>query len=98
MAPGGWAFEYSNSFYPDLDDTAVVGWAMYQQDPKHYSESIRRAADWLAGMQSDNGGFAAFDQNNTHYYLNEIPFADHGALLDPPTSDVSARCLTFFAE
>lgn len=97
LAPGGWAFEYNNSFYPDLDDTAVVGWAMHQQDPKHYSESIRRAADWLAGMQSLNGGFAAFDQNNTHYYLNEIPFADHGALLDPPTSDVSARCLTFFA-
>lgn len=98
LAPGGWAFEYANAYYPDLDDTAVVGWAMQQQDPSLYAESIQRAADWLAGMQSDNGGFAAFDQNNMHYYLNEIPFADHGALLDPPTSDVSARCLMFFSK
>jgi squalene-hopene/tetraprenyl-beta-curcumene cyclase len=96
LAPGGWAFEYRNDHYPDLDDTAVVGWAMQQQAPSQYQESIRRAAIWLAGMQSKNGGFAAFDQDNTHYYLNEIPFADHGALLDPPTSDVTARCLTFF--
>ena len=97
LAPGGWAFEYRNDHYPDLDDTGVAGWAMLQQGLPHYMESIRRAADWLAGMQSRNGGFAAFDQNNLHYYLNEIPFADHGALLDPPTSDVTARCLTFFS-
>ena len=62
-----------------------------------YHESIMRAADWLAGMQSRNGGFAAFDSDNTYYYLNEIPFADHGALLDPPTSDVTARCTGFLA-
>ena len=70
---------------------------MQQHKSDQYNEAISRAADWLVGMQSKNGGFAAFDQNNTHYYLNEIPFADHGALLDPPSSDVSARCLTFLA-
>jgi squalene-hopene/tetraprenyl-beta-curcumene cyclase len=67
-------------------------------DRDRYAEAIRRAADWLRGMQSRNGGFAAFDSDNTHYALNEIPFADHGALLDPPTSDVSARCLALFGQ
>ena len=62
-----------------------------------YSESVRRALDWLVGMQSANGGFAAFDADNTSYYLNKIPFADHGALLDPPTSDVTARVVTVLA-
>jgi squalene-hopene/tetraprenyl-beta-curcumene cyclase len=91
---GGWAFQYRNSYYPDLDDTAVVAWAMDQAAaPERYGESVQRASDWLCGMQSRNGGFAAFDSDNTHYYLNEIPFADHGALLDPPTADVTARCL-----
>lgn len=90
---GGWPFQFQNSHYPDLDDTAAVAWAMHQSDPGRYGYAIRRAADWLAGMQSRNGGFAAFDADNTHYYLNEIPFADHGALLDPPTSDVTARCV-----
>lgn len=97
LAPGGWAFEYRNDHYPDLDDTAAVGWAMHLQKPSDYKESIQYAADWLAGMQSSNGGFASFDKDNQYYYLNEIPFADHGALLDPPTSDVTARCLTFFS-
>jgi squalene-hopene/tetraprenyl-beta-curcumene cyclase len=97
LAGGGWAFQYANPHYPDLDDTAAVAWALHLADPKAYSESIARAADWLAGMQSANGGFAAFDSDNTYYYLNEIPFADHGALLDPPTSDVTARCTGFLA-
>jgi len=94
LAGGGWAFQYENVYYPDLDDTAVVAWAMHlAADRDRYAEPIRRAVDWLCGMQSKNGGFAAFDSDNTHYTLNEIPFADHGALLDPPTSDVSARCV-----
>ena len=94
LAGGGWAFQYENAYYPDLDDTAVVAWAMHlATDRGRYADPIRRAADWLCGMQSKNGGFAAFDSDNTHYALNEIPFADHGALLDPPTSDVSARCV-----
>ncbi|BAW80668.1 squalene-hopene cyclase [Candidatus Nitrosoglobus terrae] len=94
LKSGGWAFQYNNSYYPDLDDTAVVAWAMDQAAaPNRYQETIQRASDWLCGMQSCNGGFAAFDSDNTYYYLNEIPFADHGALLDPPTADVSARCI-----
>lgn len=97
LAGGGWAFQYANPHYPDLDDTAAVAWALYQADSHAYRENIVRAADWLAGMQSGNGGFAAFDTDNTYYYLNEIPFADHGALLDPPTSDVTARCTGLLA-
>ena len=94
---GGWPFQFGNTHYPDIDDTSVIGWVMHVTDSKRYRESIDRAAEWVAGMQSSNGGFAAFDVDNTHYYLNEIPFADHGALLDPPTSDVTARCLSLFA-
>jgi squalene-hopene/tetraprenyl-beta-curcumene cyclase len=94
---GGWPFQYENPHYPDVDDTAAVGWAMHQADPVRYAEPIERAAHWVAGMQSSNGGFAAFDVDNTYYYLNEIPFADHGALLDPPTADVTARCISFLA-
>lgn len=99
LAGGGWAFQFDNSAYPDLDDTAVVVWAMHQ-DTHHgdrYAKAVQRAANWLVGMQSRNGGFAAFDSNNDHRWLNQIPFADHGALLDPPTSDVSARVLTLLA-
>ncbi|MEP6883624.1 MAG: squalene--hopene cyclase [Gammaproteobacteria bacterium] len=95
---GGWAFQFANDHYPDLDDTAVVVWAMHQvRDSERYAESVRRALDWLVGMQSKDGGFAAFDADNTHYHLNKIPFADHGALLDPPTSDVTARVVTVLA-
>jgi squalene-hopene/tetraprenyl-beta-curcumene cyclase len=73
-------------------------WAMHQaRGAERYTESVRRALDWLTGMQSKNGGFAAFDADNTSYYLNMIPFADHGALLDPPTSDVTARVVTVLA-
>jgi squalene-hopene/tetraprenyl-beta-curcumene cyclase len=98
LAGGGWAFQFANSHYPDLDDTAVVAWSMHQaRDSTRYSESVRRALDWLTGMQSKNGGFAAFDADNTSYHLNKIPFADHGALLDPPTSDVTARVVTVLA-
>ena len=65
--------------------------------PSRYSQPVDRALDWLVGMQSRNGGFAAFDVDNVHYQLNHIPFADHGALLDPPTSDVTARVVTALA-
>jgi squalene-hopene/tetraprenyl-beta-curcumene cyclase len=100
---GGWAFQYANPHYPDLDDTAAAAWALVQaqtQRPPNepgYAHAIERAANWLAGMQSSNGGFAAFDIDNTYHYLNEIPFADHGALIDPPTSDVTARCVGFLS-
>jgi squalene-hopene/tetraprenyl-beta-curcumene cyclase len=95
---GGWAFQFSNSFYPDLDDTAVIVWAMRRaREAGAYADRVERALDWLVGMQSRNGGFAAFDVDNVHYRLNHIPFADHGALLDPPTSDVTARVVTVLA-
>jgi squalene-hopene/tetraprenyl-beta-curcumene cyclase len=95
LAGGGWAFQFSNSYYPDLDDAAAIVWAMARsRDAARYACSVERALDWLVGMQSSNGGFGAFDVDNVHYELNHIPFADHGALLDPPTSDVTARVVT----
>ncbi len=97
VTPGGWAFQYRNDHYPDIDDTALVAWAMCKQNPEKYQETIRKAADWVAELQSANGGFAAFDVDNTHYHLNDIPFADHGAMLDPPTADVSARVVALLA-
>ena len=98
LPPGGWAFQYANAYFPDLDDTAVIAALLHvavrgTPDEGKYRDRIERAADWLVGMQSDNGGFASFDRNNTHYHINEIPFADHGAMLDPPTEDVSGRVL-----
>ncbi|MFM7083849.1 MAG: squalene--hopene cyclase [Hyphomicrobium sp.] len=102
--PGGWAFQYSNPHYPDVDDTAVVAMAMdriinkFQSKEPEYAECLNRASEWILGMQSRNGGWGAFDVNNEYYYLNNIPFADHGALLDPPTADVSARCLSMLAQ
>jgi squalene-hopene/tetraprenyl-beta-curcumene cyclase len=98
VRPGGWAFQYANPHYPDLDDTAMVALAFDRCDREHYREPIARAAEWLAGLTSKNGGWAAFDADNTYYYLNYIPFADHGALLDPPTADVSARCVGLFGQ
>ena len=94
---GGWAFQYSNYYYPDLDDTSMVAWAMQRTNNDKYAESIKRAAIWVAGMQSRGGGFGSFDINNTHFYLNEIPFADHGALLDPPTADVTGRAIALLS-
>lgn len=94
---GGWAFEFENPYYPDVDDTAVIAYAMTLTSGARFRESAKQAARWIQVMQSKNGGFGAFDVDNTHYYLNDIPFADHGALLDPPTADVSARCLMFLS-
>lgn len=97
LAGGGWAFQFANPHYPDVDDTAIVGFAMAESGLDNLDESIHRATRWIVGMQSQNGGYGAFDVDNTYYYLNEIPFADHGALLDPPTVDVSARCAMLMA-
>jgi squalene-hopene/tetraprenyl-beta-curcumene cyclase len=103
VRPGGWAFQYRNDHYPDLDDTAVVAMAMDRARQRlgagtEYDEAIDRGTEWIVGLQSENGGFAAFDADNTHYYLNNIPFADHGALLDPPTVDVAARCVSLLGQ
>jgi squalene-hopene/tetraprenyl-beta-curcumene cyclase len=105
VRPGGWAFQYENACYPDVDDTAVVAMAMHraahlepQPLPDRYADAVARAREWIVGMQSRGGGWGAFEADNTHHYLNHIPFADHGALLDPPTADVSARCLSMLAQ
>jgi squalene-hopene/tetraprenyl-beta-curcumene cyclase len=93
LRPGGWAFQYWNDYYPDVDDTAVVAMSLHRDDPERYRESLARAEEWVVGMRSHHGGWGAFDAENEAYYLNHIPFADHGALLDPATEDVSARCV-----
>jgi squalene-hopene/tetraprenyl-beta-curcumene cyclase len=98
LRPGGWAFQFENPYYPDLDDTAAVALALDRFGSARYRKAIARAAEWVIGMQSRGGGWASFDADNTHYYLNHIPFADHGALLDPPTADVSGRCLSFLTQ
>ncbi len=98
LSPGGWAFQYANDYFPDVDDTAVVGMLLHRAGDQAYAESIAIARDWIIGMQSRDGGWGAFEPENTHMYLNAIPFADHGALLDPPTSDVTARCVAFLAQ
>lgn len=98
LRPGGWAFQYENDHYPDVDDTAVVGMLLHRVDPEGNHEAIERAREWIIGMQSTNGGWGAFDIDNDSDLLNHIPFADHGALLDPPTADVSARCVSFLAQ
>ena len=100
--PGGWAFQYANPHYPDLDDTAVIVMAMARaqkdDEARPYDEAIARARQWIEALQSDDGGWGAFDADNTHEFLNNIPFADHGALLDPPSPDLTARCLSMLAQ
>jgi squalene-hopene/tetraprenyl-beta-curcumene cyclase len=98
VRPGGWAFQYANAHYPDVDDTAAVVLSIDRAGDPAHKENIDRAVEWIVGMQSGNGGWGAFDADNEHYYLNYIPFADHGALLDPPTADVSARCVSMLAQ
>ncbi len=107
VRPGGWAFQYNNAHYPDLDDTAVVVMAMDRArgqlaaagaDVKAYDMAMSRGQEWIVGLQSRNGGFGAFDADNDYEYLNHIPFSDHGALLDPPTADVTARCVSMLAQ
>jgi squalene-hopene/tetraprenyl-beta-curcumene cyclase len=101
VRPGGWAFQYRNDHYPDLDDTAVVVMAMDRAKNGSlggYDEAMARGREWVEGLQSRDGGWGAFDADNAYHYLNNIPFADHGALLDPPTADLTARCLSMLAQ
>jgi len=102
VRPGGWAFQYANPHYPDFDDTAVVVMAMDRARRAgagtRFDPAIERGAEWIKGLQSRNGGWAAFDVDNVYDYLNNIPFADHGALIDPPTEDVTARCVSMLAQ
>jgi squalene-hopene/tetraprenyl-beta-curcumene cyclase len=102
VRPGGWAFQYANAHYPDLDDTAMVAMALDRMrkhlSTREYETAIARSREWIEGLVSRNGAWGAFDADNTHHWLNNIPFADHGALLDPPTEDVTARCISMLAQ
>ncbi len=96
VQPGGWAFEYRNDFYPDVDDTAFVLMGLRRvshPDPERLKSSIRRGARWLLGMQNRDGGWGAFDKDNDRHILTETPFADHNAMIDPATADVTARVM-----
>lgn len=96
LSPGGWAFEFANEYYPDIDDTAMVLLALLHakgSDPDRQKRVERRAVNWLLGMQSANGGWAAFDVDNDWEILNKIPFADHNAMLDPTCADITGRVL-----
>jgi squalene-hopene/tetraprenyl-beta-curcumene cyclase len=94
--PGGWAFEFRNDFYPDVDDTAFVLMALshvIDSEPERLRASVRRGLAWLLSMQNGDGGWGAFDHENNQQFLNHIPFADHNAMLDPSTADVTARAI-----
>jgi len=94
--PGGWVFEYRNDFYPDVDDTAFVLMALQRvqfPDPKRMEAAVRRGVQWLLSMQNRDGGWGAFDRDNNKAFLCNIPFADHNAMIDPSTADVTARVL-----
>jgi squalene-hopene/tetraprenyl-beta-curcumene cyclase len=94
--PGGWAFEFRNDHYPDVDDTAFVLMALQRvkiPDEKRMEAAIRRGLQWLLSMQNRDGGWGAFDRDNSRRYICNIPFADHNAMIDPSTADVTARVL-----
>jgi squalene-hopene/tetraprenyl-beta-curcumene cyclase len=94
--PGGWAFEFRNDYYPDVDDTAFVLMALQRvkfPDQKRMEGAIRRGIQWLLSMQNRDGGWGAFDRDNDRKILCNIPFADHNAMIDPSTADVTARVL-----
>ncbi len=96
--PGGWAFEFENEYYPDIDDTFMVVLALQRiaPDDPEVQAVVRRAIDWVITMQSDDGGWGAFDKNNNKDFLTQLPFADHNALIDPSTSDLAGRALEMF--
>jgi len=98
---GGWAFEFHNDVYPDLDDTAEIVMALdrIEIEPRSRKEqAVDRAVQWVFGMQSSNGGWAAFDKDNTKSFIANIPFADFGETIDPPSVDVTAHILEMFGQ
>ncbi len=98
--PGGWYFEFNNEFYPDVDDTAMVALGLAQVEHpngRYQLESVERAIDWVLSMQCKNGGWASFDKDNDRMVFQYIPFADHNAMLDPPTVDITGRILEMLA-
>jgi squalene-hopene/tetraprenyl-beta-curcumene cyclase len=100
VAPGGWYFEFNNEFYPDVDDSAMVllGLDKVENPRERYQHEVsQRAVDWIFAMQCRNGGWASFDKDNTRMVFQHIPFADHNAMLDPPTVDITGRVLEMLA-
>ncbi|HEX6502774.1 MAG TPA: squalene--hopene cyclase [Terriglobales bacterium] len=98
--PGGWYFEFNNEFYPDVDDSAMVclGLSRVEHPNGRYQrESVQRAIDWIFSMQCKDGGWASFDKDNDRMVFQYIPFADHNAMLDPPTVDITGRILEMLA-
>ncbi len=98
--PGGWYFEFNNEFYPDTDDTAQVLLALSKVDnsrERYQHQVTQRAIDWEFAMQCRNGGWGSFDKDNTKMIFQYIPFADHNAMLDPPTVDITGRMLEMLA-
>jgi len=98
--PSGWAFEYANAFYPDIDDTAMVMLALSEAaavDSVAQKACHKRALEWLLAMQSSDGGWAAFDADNNWQFLSDVPFADHNAMLDPACPDITGRVLEALA-
>ncbi len=96
LEPSGWYFEFANEFYPDIDDTAMVLLAMRHaqgSDTAAFEASVNRAVKWLLGMQSSDGGWAAFDVDNNWEFLSDVPFADHNAMLDPTCPDITGRVM-----
>src|ERR1700678_1168060 len=98
--PGGWYFEFNNEFYPDVDDTAMVCLALSRVEHpngRYQRESVQRAIDWVLSMQCKNGGWASFDKDNDRMVFQYVPFADHNAMLDPATVDITGRILECLA-
>jgi squalene-hopene/tetraprenyl-beta-curcumene cyclase len=95
VEPGGWAFEYDNDLYPDIDDTAIVALALNDTGPGR--PAVERACRWLAAMQCSNGGWGAFDKDNDAAWLYKLPFVDFGAVIDPPSADVTAHVVELLA-
>jgi squalene-hopene/tetraprenyl-beta-curcumene cyclase len=100
LEPGGWAFEFANVNYPDVDDTAEVVLALQaveHPDPERVRKAIGRGAGWLVGMQSSNGGWGAFDADNCQWLIRDLPFCDFGEVIDPPSADVTAHAVEMLA-
>lgn len=100
LEPGGWAFQYENDKYPDVDDTGMVLMSLLRANAHEHEAQRKRmnqAVNWVLGMQNKDGSWGAFDIDNHYTYLNNIPFADHGALVDPGTADLTGRCIELFA-
>ncbi len=99
-APAGWYFEFNNEFYPDVDDTAQVMLALGKvktSNESYHDKSVQRALDWILSMQCKNGGWASFDKDNNRMVFQYVPFADHNAMLDPATVDITGRVLECLA-